>query len=220
MVFCEYCAEYKKYNKSKEMSLVNKLLKSLACRSRKFHGLYIRLCNPGGVEYADYLKRIDYFHSMGDKCLIWPYTNITDPKYVKIGNNVVLTNCTVLGHDGSIDIINKVFDVKVDSVGSVIIGDNVFVGHGAIILPNVSVGPNAIVGAGSVVTKNVLMNTIVGGVPARKIGTLDKFMQKLQKKTDDYPWRDLVRSRTGSYDPVVEAELIKQRVDYFFNDEK
>jgi maltose O-acetyltransferase len=49
----------------------------------------------------------------------------------------------------------------------VIIGDNVWIGYRAIILPRVRVGRNAIIGAGAVVTKDVPPYAIVGGVPAR-----------------------------------------------------
>ena len=50
------------------------------------------------------------------------------------------------------------------------IGDNVWVGAGAIILPGVSVGEDAIIGAGSVVTRNVAAGATVAGSPARPIG--------------------------------------------------
>lgn len=55
-------------------------------------------------------------------------------------------------------------------VGDVVIGDNVLVGGGAIILPGVEIGEGAIVAAGAVVTHSVPPNTIVGGVPATEIG--------------------------------------------------
>lgn len=51
----------------------------------------------------------------------------------------------------------------------VVIGPDVWMGHGAIILPGVSVGTGAIIGAGSVVTKNVADYTIVAGNPAKLI---------------------------------------------------
>jgi acetyltransferase-like isoleucine patch superfamily enzyme len=54
--------------------------------------------------------------------------------------------------------------------GPVIIGDRVFIGARAIILPRVSVGEGAVIAAGAVVTNNVAPYTIVGGVPARHIG--------------------------------------------------
>lgn len=49
------------------------------------------------------------------------------------------------------------------------IGHDVWIGHGAIILPGVSVGIGAVVAAGAVVSKDVAPYTIVGGVPARPI---------------------------------------------------
>ncbi len=56
-------------------------------------------------------------------------------------------------------------------IADVIIEDDVLVGAGATILPGVSVGKGAIIAAGAVVCKNVDPYTIVGGVPARKIGS-------------------------------------------------
>jgi phosphonate metabolism protein (transferase hexapeptide repeat family) len=51
----------------------------------------------------------------------------------------------------------------------VVIGNDCWIGHGAIILPNVSVGDGAVIAAGAVVSRNVPPYTIVGGVPARPI---------------------------------------------------
>jgi len=51
----------------------------------------------------------------------------------------------------------------------VVIGPDVWIGHGAILMPGVSVGAGAIIGSGSVVTKNVPDYTIVAGNPARLI---------------------------------------------------
>lgn len=57
------------------------------------------------------------------------------------------------------------------SGGPITIGDHVFVGARAIILPGVEIGRGAVVAAGAVVTKDVAPLSIVGGVPAREIGT-------------------------------------------------
>ena len=57
-----------------------------------------------------------------------------------------------------------------DRGGDVIIGNRVWIGYRALILPGVTIGDGAIVGAGAVVTKDVEPFTIVGGNPARKIG--------------------------------------------------
>jgi phosphonate metabolism protein (transferase hexapeptide repeat family) len=49
----------------------------------------------------------------------------------------------------------------------VVLGDDVWVGHGAILLPGVKVGTGAVIGAGAVVTKDVPPFTIATGVPAK-----------------------------------------------------
>jgi acetyltransferase-like isoleucine patch superfamily enzyme len=50
-----------------------------------------------------------------------------------------------------------------------VVGDDVWIGYGAIILSGVTIGDGSIVASGSVVTKDVPPYVIVGGNPARKI---------------------------------------------------
>ncbi len=50
-----------------------------------------------------------------------------------------------------------------------IIGDDVWIGHQALIMPGITIGPGAIIGSGSVVTKDVAPYTIVAGNPAKLI---------------------------------------------------
>jgi maltose O-acetyltransferase len=57
-----------------------------------------------------------------------------------------------------------------DRGGDVLIGNHVWIGYRALILPGVSIGEGAVVAAGAVVTKDVPPFMIVAGVPARKIG--------------------------------------------------
>ena len=69
-------------------------------------------------------------------------------------------------------------------MGTIEVFDNVFIGTGSLILNGVKIGPNAIVAAGSVVTKDVPEGTIVGGNPAKVIGTVDNFIEKRKKMMD------------------------------------
>ena len=55
----------------------------------------------------------------------------------------------------------------------VTIGDRVFIGANAVVNMGVTIGDGAIVGAGAVVNSDVPALTVVGGVPARVIGTVD-----------------------------------------------
>lgn len=56
----------------------------------------------------------------------------------------------------------------------IVLGKNVWVGSNATILQGVTIGDNAVIAAGAVVTKDVAANTIVGGVPAKFIKSLDR----------------------------------------------
>jgi len=58
-------------------------------------------------------------------------------------------------------------------VGPIVIEDDVWIGAGVIILPNITIGQGAVVGAGAVVTKDVPPWTIVAGVPARPLKRID-----------------------------------------------
>lgn len=79
------------------------------------------------------------------------------PELITIGKNTVIAlRVTILAHDDASHTV-----AKVD------IGDHVFIGAGAIILPGVTIGDHAIIAAGAVVNKDVPANSTVGGVPAK-----------------------------------------------------
>lgn len=96
---------------------------------------------------------------------------------LRIGNHVAIAS-EVMIYNSQHDLNDENFNAISKPV---IIDDYVFIGPRAIILPGVKIGRGAIVGAGAVVTKDVLENTIVGGVPAHEIGqrNLKDFKYKL-----------------------------------------
>ncbi|MFD6326640.1 sugar O-acetyltransferase [Streptomyces sp. NPDC058442] len=61
---------------------------------------------------------------------------------------------------------------KLEAAQPITIGDNVWIGGGAIVLPGVTIGDNSVIGAGSVVTKDVPANVVAVGSPARPVRTL------------------------------------------------
>lgn len=103
--------------------------------------------------------------TIGENCHI--YTNQIDIPHaylISIGNNVTISNARILAHDGS---TKKILGYS--RVGRVDIGDDVFIGAGGIILPNVKIG--SIVGTGAVVTRDIPDNSVAVGSPARVVGT-------------------------------------------------
>lgn len=155
---------------------------------------------------------------MGEYCSIQNNVQMTDPSYVRLGNNVRMSGCILFGHDGSVNMLNRAYGLKLDSVGKIDIRDHVFIGHGAIILPNVEIGPRAVVAAGAVVTRNVPENTVVGGVPAKRICSVDELVERLKISTATVPWRELVNQRSGGFDPELQPRIDRLRIQYFYGD--
>lgn len=198
--------------------MIRRLLKNLAVNHGKFKKLYLKICKPNGNEYAEFLKKWGNYQNIRSNCFIMRDANVTDPYLTFIGNNVMLSACNIFCHDGSIAMLSKAFSKKLDRVDPVKLLDNVFVGHGAIILPGVTVGPNAIVAAGAVVSKDVAENSIVAGNPAKVVGSVDSLVGKLEKINKDQPWFKIIQQREGGFDPLLEPELKRLRIQYFFGD--
>ena len=100
----------------------------------------------------------------------------------KIGNGVLISSyVSVVGqHDHDMKAVGHFISLapwlyaeesrSTNETDEIDIGDDVWIGFGAILLSGISIGRGAVIGAGSVVTKNVLPYEIVVGVPAKKSG--------------------------------------------------
>jgi acetyltransferase-like isoleucine patch superfamily enzyme len=108
---------------------------------------------------------------IGDGCSIGTGAHITAINRIVLGNNV-LTGKNVLITDNSHGEADPdMLDIAplkrpLVSKGPVVIGDNVWIGEKASILPGVTIGDGAIIAAGAVVTKDVPAGCIARGVPA------------------------------------------------------
>jgi acetyltransferase-like isoleucine patch superfamily enzyme len=144
---------------------------------------------------ARIIKKLNFLKGVGDNCVFYIKDFGTEPYLIKIHNNVeIASGVRLVTHDDSVSMLKRMnnnSNVFIDSVGSIEIFDNCFIGTGSIILPNVKIGPNAIIAAGSVVTKNVDAGQVVAGIPASKINTFDNWKEKTLIKSQDYPWKNI-----------------------------
>jgi acetyltransferase-like isoleucine patch superfamily enzyme len=110
--------------------------------------------------------------SMGCNSYIGEYSIIGCNEKIAIGRDVMIAQSVSIRDT---DHVYEQIDIPMNQQGiitaPVIIDDNVWIGHGATILKGVHIGTGAIVAAGAVVTRNVEPFSIVGGVPAKKIGS-------------------------------------------------
>jgi acetyltransferase-like isoleucine patch superfamily enzyme len=196
-------------------NFLRKQLAAYALRRGRLLGMYRRFCHPDGDAWAAVLKRNLGLEAMGDRCHIQTNVTITDPPYVKLGDNVRLSGCTLFGHDGAVNMLKRAYGIRIDKVGKIEIGNNVFVGHQAIVMPGVTIGSNAIVAAGSVVTRDVASGSIVGGVPARVIGSVETLVERLQAQTAALPWSEHPCLNPDYAGPST-RELDRMRIEHFY----
>jgi acetyltransferase-like isoleucine patch superfamily enzyme len=168
-----------------KINLPNSFLKK---QLRSIWMFYIKFC-----KYKIYEIGEDVYISIGVR--LWAKNIIKIGKSVYIGkNSIIQTNCIIndyvlFGENvaivGKFDHNFKQIGVPIsaaskirdndfkfnfnDNISPTIIGSDVWIGYGCIILEGVNVGSGCIVAAGSVVTKNLEPYWIYGGIPAKKI---------------------------------------------------
>jgi acetyltransferase-like isoleucine patch superfamily enzyme len=132
----------------------------------------LRIGARADIEHGVFLKCVDDGASVviGDFVFIGAGTEIDAAQSVTIGAHTLLApGVFITDHTH-----NAVRGVLLKEQGSrsapVVIGEDVWLGAKAVVLPGVTIGDGAIVGAGAVVTKDVATHAIVAGVPARVIG--------------------------------------------------
>lgn len=122
---------------------------------------------------------------------------ILDPGHcwlIEIGDRVTLApRVHILAHDAS---TKRPLGKTV--LGKVKIGNDVFIGAGTIVLPHVVIGDKVIVGAGSVVSRDIPINSVAVGNPARVICTYDEYIAKRQNQMSESPCYDISYTLRGA----------------------
>ena len=172
-------------------------------------------------EKKAYLKEV--FAECGDNCFIeLPFRASWGGHHVHFGNRIYANTNLTLVDDGHIYVGDRVLfapNVIVATANhpldptlrryemqynrDVHIGENTWIGSGAIILPGVNVGKNCVIGAGSVVTRDIPDNYLAYGnpcMPIREIGEFDRmFFFRGKDKIDWDNLQEQVDKKRGKW---------------------
>ncbi len=111
---------------------------------------------------------------IGRNSLIGEYSIVRGQGGVQIGDRVYTSPFTqIIAVNHVFDDPNRPFVEQGITAEGIVIEDDVWLGSGAVVTDGVRIGRGAVVAAGAVVTKDVPPHTVVGGVPARVIRTID-----------------------------------------------
>jgi acetyltransferase-like isoleucine patch superfamily enzyme len=107
--------------------------------------------------------------SLGDDAHLQPGCYLMAvQRSITIGRNAqIAPNCAFYPYEHGIDPERPIHGQPLRSKGDIEIADDVWLGHGVIVLSGVSIGAGAVVGAGSVVTKSLPADVVAAGSPAR-----------------------------------------------------
>lgn len=152
--------------------MVKKLLVRIRSQVRKYiltlHSTKFKIGQDYVLGHGCFISKKNEI-SIGDRFFMGNYCHLASN--LKIGDDVMFASFVAcVGGDHRIDNINvPIKDSGRDEMKTTVIENNVWIGHGAIIMHGVRIASGAVVASGSVVTKDVATNAIVGGNPAKYI---------------------------------------------------
>ena len=139
-------------------------------------------------KYIPYLRKKGM--QIGENCEFYKSASFgSEPYLITVGNHVrINAGVNFVTHDGGNWVLRDPLSgfgeefKNADRFGKIVVEDNVHIGTNAIIMPGVRIGKNSIVACGAVVTRDVPERSIVGGIPARVIESLDVYAEKAREK--------------------------------------
>lgn len=139
--------------------------------------------------------------------------DVTCPSLLSIGNHVRITHgVIILTHDYSWSVLKRLPQSKGCILGAqspVSIGNNVFIGMNSVITRGVTIGDNVVIGAGSVVTSDCESNGVYAGVPARKIMSIDDYLNK-RKEAQFFEAKELALAYYYNYGEKPPKEVFRE----------
>lgn len=114
---------------------------------------------------------------IGNNCFIATRNWSNEPYLITIGNNVQVTKDVYFHTHGGGHVARYLYP-DFDVFGKIEVKDGAYIGSGSHIMPGVTIGEGSLVAAGSIVTKSIPKMEVWGGNPARRICSVEEYIQK------------------------------------------
>lgn len=120
--------------------------------------------------------------NVGKSCRFYSTNFSSEPYLITIGDHVTITdNVQFITHDGAVWVFREEFP-GIDLFGKISIGNNVFIGLNTIVLPGTKVGNNVIIAAGSVLKGTYEDDSVIAGVPGKRITGIQEYYNKNRER--------------------------------------
>lgn len=152
--------------------IIKRIIKKLLYRQMSDSESYVKYLRKKGVTIGNNVEFFSLQHVHVDDL---------NPHLLEIGNNVNIVGTEILTHDYGWSVIKGMTGEILGNQKKVKIGNNVFIGHGSVVLCGTTIEDNVIVGANSVVSGLLKKGSVYAGCPARRIMSINEYREKRYK---------------------------------------
>lgn len=158
---------------------------------------------------SSYTNKLNYLRKSGAKigngtrlnCSVAAFG--TEPYLVTIGDDCLISSgVSFITHDGGVKVLSDLDyfqGERMDIIAPVRVGNNVYIGSGAYIMPGVTIGNNVVIGAGAIVTHDIPDNSVAVGVPCQVIRTIDEYYENAVKRGRLHPTAQMSSDEKKAY---------------------